>query len=220
LTQIPAGASRFTPRDQPDVEITLDSALSAKENAARYFERYRKAASSFAHLGKRRSSLESERAELEQLVWEVERADASSLIEIAADLRGKPAPRVVRRITPLELPSGGRVYVGHSPRENVEITFRIGKPNDLWFHARNVPGAHVVLQTTGSRDAPPEDIKEAARLAAYHSRARSSAAVDVDYTARKYVRKQRDGAAGMVWYTNAKTIRVNPSQPSAERPFK
>lgn len=220
LTQIPARVERFTPSDQPDIVIALDPELTAKENAARYFERYRKAESSFAHLGKRRTALETEAAELEQLLWEVERADASSLDEIAADLRGKPAPRVTRRITPVELPSGGRIYVGHSPRENVEITFRIGKPNDLWFHARNVPGAHVVLHSAGGREASPDDIAAAARLAAHHSRARSSSAVDVDYTARKYVRKQRDGAAGMVWYTNAKTIRVNPSQVSAERRFK
>lgn len=220
LTHIPAGAAAFTPSDLPGIEIVLDPALSAKENAARYFERYRKAASSFTHLGKRRAALEAEAAELEQLLWEVERADASSLDEIAADLRGKPAPRVTRRITPVELPSGGRIYIGHSPRENVEITFRIGKPNDLWFHARNVPGAHVVLHSAGGREASPDDIASAAQVAAYHSRARSSAAVDVDYTARKYVRKQRDGAAGMVWYTNAKTIRVKPSQPSAERRVK
>jgi predicted ribosome quality control (RQC) complex YloA/Tae2 family protein len=220
LTQIPAGASRFTPPEQPGIEIALDPELTPKENAARYFERYRKAAAAFTHLGKRRAALQRENAEIEQLLWEVERADASALQEIAADLRGKPAPRVARRITAVELPSGTRIYVGHSPRENVEITFRIGKPNDLWFHARNVPGAHVVLHAAGGGEVSNEDIATAAQLAAYHSRARASAAVDVDYAARKYVRKQRDGAAGMVWYTNAKTIRVSPSQAPEERRFK
>ncbi len=220
LSQITPGTSRFVPADEPGLAVALDPVLSPKENAARYFERYRKAVASVAHLEKRRAALRQEAAELEQLLWEVERADAAALEEISDDLRGKPASLAKRRrIAAVELPSGGRVYVGRSPRQNAEITFRIAKPNDLWFHARNVPGAHVVLQAAGRR-ASSDEIATAAQLAAYHSRAKGSAAVDVDYTARKHVRKQRDGAAGMVWYTNAKTIRVNPAQAREARLFK
>jgi predicted ribosome quality control (RQC) complex YloA/Tae2 family protein len=220
LSQITPGTSRFVPADEPDLAVALDPVLSPKENAARYFKRYRKAVASLAHLEKRRAALQQKAAELEQLLWEVERADAAALEEITEDLRGTHASLAKRRrIAAVELPSGGRVYLGRSPRENTEITFRIAKPNDLWFHARNVPGAHVVLQAAG-RKASSDEIATAAQLAAYHSRAKGSAAVDVDYTARKHVRKQRDGAVGTVWYTNAKTIRVNPAQAREPRLFK
>jgi len=220
LAQIPEAASGFSPPDRPHDVVDLDPSLSAKENAARYFERYRKANSSAGHLVKRRAALERERDELDSLLWEVERADAEALREIATDLRStkrEAKPRAIRRILPHELPSGARVYVGRSPRENAEITFRIARPNDLWFHVRNAPGAHVVLQPVAGSEASADEIDAAARFAAQHSRAKDSAAVDVDYTARKFVRKQRDAAPGMVWYTNFKTIRVAPAQDAERR---
>jgi predicted ribosome quality control (RQC) complex YloA/Tae2 family protein len=105
----------------------------------------------------------------------------------------------------IERPSGARIFVGRSPRENLEVTFRIAKPDDLWFHARGIPGSHVVLQPAPGEPAADADMDRAADFAALHSRARSSQRVEIDYTERKYVRKQRDAAPGMVWYTNQRT---------------
>jgi predicted ribosome quality control (RQC) complex YloA/Tae2 family protein len=111
----------------------------------------------------------------------------------------------VRRPLRLERPSGARIYVGRSPGENVDVTFRIARPDDLWFHARGVPGSHVVLQAAPGAAPADDDLDAAADLAARHSRARAAARVEIDFTERKYVRRQRDAAPGLVWYTNART---------------
>ncbi len=196
-------------------ELPESDRASAKDEASAIFARYKKANSALPRVAARRQILERERAELETLAWEIERADAESLEEIEADLdrkAGKPSESTSarRKIVAVDLPSGARLYVGRSPRENAEVTFSIARPDDLWFHARNVPGAHVVL-ATNDRSVPSEDeISMAASIAAYHSKARASTSVDVDYTRRKYVRKQKSAAPGMVWYTDFKTIRVSP----------
>ncbi|MBV8074735.1 MAG: DUF814 domain-containing protein [Candidatus Eremiobacteraeota bacterium] len=214
LGEIAPGASLLRPSSDPSREIALDPTLDAKTNAAAYFARYRKAVGAEPQLAKRRDVLERERSKLEILMWEIERADADALAEIEADLtpaQRSPRRRAARAIEPLRLASGARIYVGRSPRENVAITFTIARPDDLWFHAKQTPGAHVVL-VPASGSAPSDDeIERAAALAAGHSKARASARVDVDYTQRKYVRKQRDAAPGMVWYTDFKTVRVVPA---------
>jgi len=195
-------------------ELPEGERASAKDEASALFVRYKKASSALPRVAARRQILERERAELETLAWEIERADAESLDEIENDLDRKtekrPATPARRKIVAVELPSGARLYVGRSPRENAEVTFSLARPDDLWFHARNVPGAHVVL-ATNDRSVPSDDeIATAASIAAYHSRARASTNVEVDYTRRKYVRKQKNAAPGMVWYTDFKTIRVSP----------
>ena len=165
------------------------------------------------HLERRAAALTAKRRSLEELAFETERADVATLTEITAaldEIEGRPArsgalPRNQRRPLRLDRPSGARIFVGRSPRENVEVTFRIARPDDLWFHARGIPGSHVVLQAPPG--APPDDadLECAADLAARHSRARNAARVEIDFTERKYVRKQRDAAPGLVWYTNART---------------
>ncbi len=104
-----------------------------------------------------------------------------------------------------------RAFVGRSPQGNAELTFRMARPTDLWFHARGVPGAHVILRVDGGRHPTEREIERAAGLAAHYSKARDAAKVDVDFTERKYVRKQRAAAPGLVWYSDSRTLRVAPS---------
>lgn len=194
-------------------ELPESERAAAKDEAAALFARYKKANAALPRIEARRRTLERERAELETLAWEIERGDAEALDEIATDMDRKAVrrpSRPSRKIVAVDLPSGARLYVGRSPRENADVTFSIARPDDLWFHARNVPGAHVIL-AANDRSAPSDDdIATAAAVAAYHSKARASVSVDVDYTRRKYVRKQKSAAPGMVWYTDFKTIRVSP----------
>jgi predicted ribosome quality control (RQC) complex YloA/Tae2 family protein len=210
---IPAGATVFNPPTAPDVTIDLDPELDPIANARAYFARYRKAADALPHLERRLDVLAMRAQALDELAFETERADAAGLDEIATTLdeldgrtatqrpaRGKPRP-----ILRFEQPSGARIYVGRSPRENAEVTFRIARPDDLWFHARNVPGSHVVLQAPAGAPPADDDLALAADLAATHSRARAATRVEIDYTERKHVRKQRDGTPGLVWYTDART---------------
>ena len=213
LGDISPGASSFVPLTQPDLTIALDPQLDAKANAAALFARYRKATDALPHLERRIAALDSRIASLDDLAFENERADAAALDDIAGaldELEGKraTAPPVRGKARPIlrfEQPSGARIYVGRSPRENVEVTFRIARPDDLWFHARNIPGSHVVLQAPAGSAPADADVTLAADLAATHSKAKLAPRVEIDYTERKHVRKQRDGAPGLVWYTDART---------------
>jgi predicted ribosome quality control (RQC) complex YloA/Tae2 family protein len=211
-TTIPAGAERFVPPGEPDRAIVLDPELDAKANAARYFARYRKATDALPHLERRIAVLEAKRDALEELAFEAGRADAAGLADVTALLAGiegrpvaAPSRRAARRPLAVDRPSGARIYVGRSPSENVDVTFRLAKPDDLWFHARGIPGSHVVLQAPPGEPPSEADLDCAADLAARHSRAKASPRVEIDFTERKYVRKQRDAAPGMVWYTNARS---------------
>ena len=222
--EIPAGATQFVPATNPGLTIALDPELDAKENARRYYARYRKAAGALPHLEKRRETLRLRLAALDELAFEIERADAPTLRELEADLdaleghTSRRAEPSARKRAPLrfERGSGARIYVGRSPRENAEVTFRIARPGDLWFHARGVPGSHVVLQPPPGTPPADEDLDAAADLAAAHSKARAAARVEIDYTERKHVRKQRDAGPGLVWYTNARTRTGNPARALAE----
>ncbi len=216
---VPEGATRLRTPDDRALEVVLDPELDAKANAARYFARYRKAASALPHLEERLAALSAKRDALDELAFEVGRADAVTLAELAASLdalAGRPAAktpapaRSARKPLRIERPSGARIFVGRSPRENNEVTFKIARPDDLWFHARGIPGSHVVLQPPPGGAVDDADLDAAADLAARHSRAAQAPRVEIDFTERKYVRKQRDAAPGLVWYTNARTRTGRP----------
>jgi predicted ribosome quality control (RQC) complex YloA/Tae2 family protein len=215
---VAAGADSFAVPGDPAVTIALDPQLDAKGNAAAIFKRYRKSINRRAHAERRLGELGTQIAAAEELAWELERADISMLEELADDAdeteqRSRPAyARTQPRRNALEvtLAEDARVLVGRSPKNNAELTFRIARPDDLWFHARGVPGAHVVLRIDSARAPTIAEVQSAAELAAYHSKARTSGIVPVDYTARKHVRKQQNALPGLVWYTDAKTIDVSP----------
>lgn len=191
---------------------------AAKLEASELFSRYKKAAGAHDHLTRRRTGVTQSLEEIDELRWELERAGDEELREISELLKpqqrraraSKARPAKKRRALTHQTPHGSRILVGRSPLENAELTFRVARPDDLWFHARGQPGAHVILQRDDRRDAPEEDILTAAQLAAAHSKGRNSAKVAVDYTPRKHVRKRPNAAPGLVFYTNAKSLLVEP----------
>ena len=195
---------------------------AAKERAAEIFNEYKRLAKSVPHVDARGRVVASALEAVEMLRWEAERAGQEDLeaVESAVaelgprrpQLPGPPPSKRQRKRSLLEFrtQSGSRIVVGRSPAENAELTFRLARPNDLWFHTRGVPGAHVILAREDHAPPPDEDLRAAASLAAFHSRARSAMSVDVDYTLRKHVRKQRAAPPGLVWYTQARTIAVQP----------
>lgn len=192
----------------------------AKERAAKLFTQYKKLGTSLPHIEGRLSSIVAQLRAIEELRWEAERADDADIsdVERAVDmLEGRSAkPKQShrsRKRAPLEVRTdhGSRILVGRSPSENAELTFRIARPNDLWFHAQNIPGAHVILQRDDRTAPPQDDLLRAAELAAFHSKAKTSTKVPIDYTERKHVRAQRDAPPGLVWYTNPRTLVVEPN---------
>ncbi|HEY6327475.1 MAG TPA: NFACT RNA binding domain-containing protein [Candidatus Cybelea sp.] len=193
---------------------------AAKERAAELFAEYKKLGKSVPHIAQRERSVARALESVEALRWEAERAADEDLGDVESAVAGlfaraetprrAAAPR--RRRAPLEFRTedGSRIVVGRSPAENAEITFRVARPNDLWFHARGIPGAHVILSRGDRAEALDADVRAAAALAAFHSKAKGASAVPVDYTLRKHVRKQRAAPPGLVWYIQAKTVVVEP----------
>jgi len=219
LAEVPPRATTFVPPSDPTRTIALDPDLDAKGNAARYFKRYRKAATKLEHVARRLEELAAETNAGDELAWELERADAETLEElgdaVARFERRKSAPRTatVRKRKPLDVrvAEDARIYVGRSPAGNADLTFRLARPDDLWFHARQTPGAHVVLRIDAARAPQAGELERAASLAAFYSKARASEKVSVDYTERKHVRRQQKAPPGLVWYTNARTLLVAPA---------
>jgi predicted ribosome quality control (RQC) complex YloA/Tae2 family protein len=192
----------------------------AKEQAATLFAQYKKLGASLPHLELREAALRETLRAIEELRWEAERTDDGDLDDVeraveSLEPRAASPPKAAarkRKRALLEVRTGGgsRILIGRSPSENADLTFRVARPNDLWFHAQNIPGAHVILQRD-DRDPPPEeDVLRAASLAAFYSKAKASARVAIDYTERKYVRAQRNAPPGLVWYTNPRTVVVTP----------
>ena len=124
----------------------------------------------------------------------------------------RSASRTSAAAAGIPISGGATAYVGRSPKDNERLTFSVARPNDFWFHARGVPGAHVLLRLASAGQSPtPEQVEAAAALAARSSRAGDANKVEVDYTQRKHVRR-RAGKAGLVWYTDFKTVRVPPAK--------
>ncbi len=219
----------------PPVTIPLDPSLSPADNAARYFERYRKARRTVEAVGRR---MNETRAELEYLRG-VEAAlalaeDPSDLADVAAELReqGIPVPRLPweppapprrpgARAAPEHPsclryvgPGGYEILVGKNNRQNEVLTLRVAGPDDWWLHARDYPGAHVICRPDprGGSDPRQEEaaIVAAARLAAACSAARQSSRVAVDATRRRHVRKPRGSRPGFVVYDHHRTLTVEP----------
>ena len=204
-------------------ELPANERDAAKERAADLFARYKKAAASVEHLERRREELLQAVSDVEALQWELERAGDAQLDEVAQAISGSPPSArkqaAAKKRKPLQFTtvSGSRIFVGRTPLENAELTFRLARPDDLWFHVQNQPGAHVILQRDDKTPAPQSDIATAASLAAFHSKAKNSSKVTVDYTQRKHVRKRPAAAPGLVFYTHPKSVLVEPSDAAEQK---
>jgi predicted ribosome quality control (RQC) complex YloA/Tae2 family protein len=204
-------------------EVPETQRRQAKERAAELFATYKKLGAALPHVARREHDVRTALDAVEALRWEAERVASEDLDDLEAALgildgrsrrakvlRGTLPRKRKRSLLEFQTASGSRIVVGRSPGENAEVTFKIARPDDLWFHAQGVPGAHVILSRNDRRRPSPEDIETAASLAAHYSKAKTSLKVAVDYTQRKYVRKQRDAPPGLVWYTNPRTVVTAP----------
>jgi predicted ribosome quality control (RQC) complex YloA/Tae2 family protein len=208
-------------------EATGQDRDEQKQRAVDLFAAYKKLGASLPHLDQREAHLADLLESVATLQWEAQRAAPGDLDEIADAsatlLRVRPTAAVKKsnkqkRRAPLQWrsPSGSRIIVGRTPQENADITFRVARPDDLWFHVQGQPGAHAVLARDDKQRPPDADLGVAAALAAFHSKAKASPHVAVDYTARKFVRKRPAAAPGLVFYTNPTTLIVKPAEPPAD----
>ncbi len=226
LQQVPKGASQvaLSGFDGQEVTVTLDPALALQENAARYYDRAGRAERARGQLPD--LIRESEKKEM-ALAGLSDRVGAGTATE--EEIRQALPERELRARTPQGetvpgLPyrvyrtSGGlEVRVGRGSGSNDDLTFRHSRPDDIWLHARDSAGAHVILRWDGKGAPPARDLHEAAVLAALNSKARTSGSVPVDWTHRKHVRKPRKSSPGSVVPDRVKTLFVEPDATFPDR---
>jgi predicted ribosome quality control (RQC) complex YloA/Tae2 family protein len=219
LHELPRGAAEVTlPDDFGDgtpIRIALDPARGPRENAERFYKEHKRLGRALAGIDER---LAATRQALERARREHARIEAGAALPAAAlvpamnegalPARRKkqegPAPpfRLFRSST------GAQILVGRGADRNDELTFQVARGSDLWLHARDVAGAHVIVRLPSGGSIDEQTLLDAATLAAHHSAARGEAQVDVGYTLRKHVRKPPKSRPGTVTFSSLKTIRV------------
>ncbi|MCQ2544981.1 MAG: NFACT family protein [Clostridia bacterium] len=213
--------------DGSQVEIPLDPKYSPSKNAQNYFKKF----------GKYKTAIREKNLQLDETMQEIEYLESVSafidhvksieeiellkaeLIETGyirrrqtkaskrcSNKKDKPKPHTYT------ISSGKTVMVGRNNKENDWLTFKKASSQDIWFHTKDIHGSHSILFTEGQYPSE-EELFQAAAIAAYHSKARESENVPVDYTKARYVRKPAGSKPGYVIFTHNKTLYVNPAIP-------
>lgn len=202
--------------NQP-ITIALDKALTPNQNAQRYFKRYQKLKEAVKYLTDLIEETKATILYLESVETVLNQAGLEEIAEIREELiqtgfiRRRQREKIQKRKKPEQyLASDGKtiIYVGRNNLQNEELTFKMARKEELWFHAKDIPGSHVVI--SGNLD-PSDEVKtDAAELAAYFSQGRLSNLVQVDMIEIKKLNKPTGGKPGFVTYTGQKTLRVTP----------
>ncbi len=201
------------------LRIKLNPAISPAANAQKFYKDYQKAKNAEIALAEQLEKGKSELEYVESVLDEVERAENErELAQIREELteqgylkRQKSKQRQAAQLPPLEFESGDgfKIYVGRNNLQNDKLTLKTAAKTDMWLHTKDIHGSHVIIACNGKQPSE-EAILAAARLAAYHSKARNSTNVPVDYTLVKHVSKPNGAKPGMVIYTDNKTVYVEP----------
>ena len=209
--------------DGTKVTIPLDPKHSAAKNAQGYFKKYGKFKTAVKEKTLQIQETKEDIAYLESVQTFLDNLDRPEDIEqIRQELidggylrRRKTQEKSKRfKVSPHKYtsPSGFEIWVGKNNKENDELTLKLADKTDLWLHTKDIPGSHVILRTKGEEPAP-EDIYLAAEIAAWHSKAKNSSQVPVDYVRVRHVKKPAGAKPGMVIFTNNRTVYVTPKLP-------
>ncbi|MGD0152650.1 MAG: NFACT RNA binding domain-containing protein [Thermacetogeniaceae bacterium] len=213
--------------EAPPLEIALDPSLTPSQNAQRLFRRYERSRNTLktnqlrmaqtleeqAYLASVRTALDLAETSEELQEIRVELEEAGFVKVKAKERKGKPQKKTPLQVSKIPAAENFEILIGKNNRQNDYLTMHLAKKEDLWLHAREIPGAHVIIRSQPGREIPASALEQAARLAAYYSEARTSSKVPVDYTARKNVWKPAKARPGFVLYENYQTILVNPEAP-------
>jgi predicted ribosome quality control (RQC) complex YloA/Tae2 family protein len=207
----------------PQIEIEIDENRSLQDEAAARFRQYTKAKRAADEIAARMTQVEREKTNLERRLQQLDQI-IQSRDEAALETFEKPppAPRVgQKKSAKPEKISGVRRYlstdgyeilVGRAARDNDNLTFRVAQPNDLWMHAGDYPGSHVVVRNPTRKEIPQRTIIEAAQLAGRFSQASEDAKVVIHYTERKFLSKPKGSAPGLVRLSRFRSINVEPKE--------
>ena len=230
LYRIEKGATTFETENFYDnnnlIKIKLKPTLNPSQNAQRYYALYKKSVTAEKLLTEQIASGTLEIEYIESVFDALSRAETTGdLNEIRAELekegyvRHNPKNKQKQKpLAPLEFVSsdGYTILVGRNNLQNDKLSLKMASKTDLWLHTQNIHGAHVIIFTNGE-EVPMSTIEEGAILAAYHSKARESSKVPVDYTYARFVKKPSGAKPGMVIFTNNKTLFVTPDKQTVER---
>ena len=198
------------------ITIPLDETLTPQENAKKYFDRYNKLKRTLEAVGEQADETQKEIEHLKSIATSLEIAlleedltqIKEELVESGYIRRKGHAKKVKVTSRPFHhLSSDGyHMYVGKNNYQNEDLTFKFAAGNDWWFHAKGIPGSHVIVKSNGE-ELPDRTFEEAASLAAYYSGGREQGKVEIDYAEKKHIKKPNGGKPGfVVYYTNYSLI--------------
>lgn len=221
LNQVPNDKTSVTLENyytNEPIEIALNPALSPVQNAQRYFHRYQKLKQAVKFLGEQIAKTKETIHYLESVESNLENADVAEIADIREELiqtgyiKQKYRNKKQKMLPPekYQAEDGTIILVGKNNLQNEQVSFKLSRRGDLWFHVKDIPGSHVLI--TGNADPSDETITFAGELAAYFSKARYSNLVQVDVLDVKKLHKPTGTAPGFVTYDREKTIRVTPDE--------
>lgn len=226
LYQIERGASKirvqnFYSENLDLVDISLEPMLSASDNAQKYFQKYNKSKNAVNYILEQMELTEAEIAYFETLIIQLETASLRDVYEIKEELelagylrkrqvkkrKGSGKPNVEKYMTA----DGVEIYVGKNNLQNDYLTHKFARRHEWWFHAKDMPGSHVLVRSDAD-ELSETTIRTAAQLASYFSKGRLSSSVPVDYTRVRNVKKVPAAHLGFVTYDHQKTIYIDPDE--------
>lgn len=193
-----------------EITIPLDDQLSARENAQKYFDKYNKLKRTFEAVTGQISETRQEIDHLESISAALDIALLEEdLVQIKEELMeygyvkhrrsGDKKPKITSKPFHYISSDGFHMYVGKNNYQNEELTFKVASGNDWWFHAKGIPGSHVIVKSEG-KELPDRTFEEAGALAAYYSKGRENDKVEIDYIQKKQIKKVAGAAPGFVIY--------------------
>ncbi len=209
----------------PEIKIKLDPMLTPSKNMQKYYSEYRKADTAEKILTEQIAKGEEELAYIDSVFDALTRTQSEDEVNElrqelseqgyirSSKLKGKPP----KSRPPLEFtsPDGFTVLVGRNNKQNDQLTTKTADKTDIWLHTKDITGSHVIIRAEG-KEVPDSTVLWAARVAAFHSRAKSSSQVPVDYVPVRFVKKPSGAKPGMVIFTNNRTLYVTPLDPNGE----
>ena len=199
-----------------EIEISLDEKKSPRENIEAYYKKYKKLKTADEIIKAELPKIEEEMKYIKQILETIEIiTELNELSEIEEELislgyvkKNKKNKQKLEKSKPyvFETDSGALIYVGKNNLQNENLTLKFANKNDIFFHAQDVPGSHVILRGSNLTE---DDYKIAGFLAGYYSYFKNEGYANVDYTEKKHIRKAKGTGLGMVYYDNFKTLFID-----------
>ena len=207
--------------DNKEITISLDPQLTARENAQKHFDKYNKLKRTYEALSQLTKETKAEVDHLESVSSALDIAlEENDLVQIKEELMefgyvkkrraNEKRPKITSKPFHYVSSDGYDIFVGKNNYQNEELTFKVASGNDWWFHAKGIPGSHVIVKSSGQTDLPDRVFEEAGALAAYYSKGRENDKVEIDYIQKKNIRKVAGAAPGFVIYHTNYSLVASP----------